>query len=77
MLVSGFRVCTVLLTIYLKFIMSLLFILLCSNPVGNQCNCVREHSALDDYILRWSYQVWYILYCLVLVLLDISVHFPD
>ncbi|XP_068532735.1 phospholipase B1, membrane-associated isoform X2 [Anas acuta] len=27
-----------------------------SNPVGNQCNCVHEHSALDDYILRWSYQ---------------------
>lgn len=106
MLVSGYRVCTVLLPIYLKFIslllsklylnfmsfylnfmslllckdikfMSLLFILLCSNSVGNQCNCVHEHSALDDNILRWSYQVWHIPYCLVLVLLDISVHFLD
>lgn len=27
-----------------------------SNPVGNQCNCVHEHSALEDNILRWSYQ---------------------
>ncbi|XP_013799269.2 phospholipase B1, membrane-associated [Apteryx mantelli] len=27
-----------------------------SNPGRNQCNCVGEHSAVDDNILRWSYQ---------------------
>ncbi|XP_074720943.1 phospholipase B1, membrane-associated [Strix uralensis] len=27
-----------------------------SNPSRNQCNCVGEHSILDDNILRWSYQ---------------------
>ncbi|XP_063184728.1 phospholipase B1, membrane-associated [Chroicocephalus ridibundus] len=27
-----------------------------SNPGRNQCNCVGEHSTLDDNILRWSYQ---------------------
>ncbi|KAM6432625.1 phospholipase B1, membrane-associated [Rhynochetos jubatus] len=27
-----------------------------SNPGRNQCNCVSEHSMLEDNILRWSYQ---------------------
>nr|XP_009674588.1 PREDICTED: phospholipase B1, membrane-associated [Struthio camelus australis] len=27
-----------------------------SNPGRNQCNCVGEHSTVDDNILRWSYQ---------------------
>ncbi|XP_025976943.1 phospholipase B1, membrane-associated [Dromaius novaehollandiae] len=27
-----------------------------SNPGRNQCNCVGEYSAVDDNILRWSYQ---------------------
>lgn len=33
------------------------FILFCSNPGRNQCNCVGEHSPLDENILRWSYYV--------------------
>lgn len=28
-----------------------------SSPGRNQCNCVGEHSPLDDNILRWSYYV--------------------
>lgn len=53
------------------------FILFCSNLGRNQCNCVGEHSTLDDNILRWSYQVWHLLCCLALILLDKSIHFPD
>lgn len=42
----------------------------CSNPGRNQCSYV-EHSTLHDNILRWSYQVWHLLCCLALILLDI------